>query len=248
MSTVIFVPGLQGEKALKYAYTSAVGANEAAVIKAARDTESAYQKLSYQSPAHKNPTLFQMECQVAAQLDRIAMKEKGSPLICVGSSVGFGVLIGAISRLQNTTSPIALIGFKPVPDPLKAIELQINNPAIVAGIKNGAIPKAPMPVESAEGLKDTFFLSAKHLNDKRATRMLSDKSGVARLTNNHAIESASIIYGTKDHLTPSAHMSSFAMATNRIFYTDLTALDGTHATDFTDSLHREVTLAVARLG
>lgn len=248
MNTVIFVPGLQGENALKYAYTSAVGTNEAAVMRAARDTGSAYQKLSYQSPSDKNPTLFQMECKVAAQLERIAMKAKGSPLICVGSSVGFGVLIGAISRLQNTTSPIALVGFKPVPDPLKAIELQINNPAIVAGIKNGAIPKAPMPVESAEGLKDTFFLSAKHLNDKRATRMLSDKSGITRLTDNHAIESASIIYGTKDHLTPSAHMSSFATATNGIFYTKLTALDGTHTTDFTDSLYREVTLAVARLG
>jgi hypothetical protein len=249
MGILVFIPGLQGENTLSAIHASAVGTNEEALIDAVNATEWEYKKLNYQTSGNRNPTLAQMEATIESQLDEVISHANGSPVICVGSSVGFGVLIGALSRLKSTTSPIALIGFKPVPDPLMAIELQINNPQIVAAIKSGAIPKAPMPVESADGLKDTFLLSANHLNDPDATRILTSEGHVKKLNANvRSVDSCTLIYGAQDHLTPSAHMQEFASITSPNFPTDLIELQGSHATNFTKILSQEVSLLIARLG
>ena len=249
MSKVIFVPGLQGQTALAYAFTSAIGPNETILRKVAKDTASVFERLNYQSQGSKNPTLFEMECSIARQLGKVIHDAKGEPIIAVGSSAGFGVLVGALSRLNSSTSPIALVGIKPVPDPLMAIELQINNSEVLAAIKSGQLAAAPMPVASVDGVHDTFTLSAKHLNDHRALRILSDDTHAHRFNNacGHALAASSVLYGNKDPLTPAHHMQRFADAVAGA-QTKLVELDGDHASDFTDFVYLQTQTMIATLG
>lgn len=249
MTTVVFVPGLQGSKSLQYAFSSSIGPNEAAIRQAAKDSAVGFQKLDYQSNTDRTPLLSKMQAKVAAQLDAIMRKSKGEPIVAIGSSVGYGVLVGAMSFLEKSTSPIGLIGFKPVPDPLLAIELQINNPAIVGAIKSGTVPKAPMHVEGTDGNQDVFTLSGKHLNDKRALRILSADGHDYKFNTSAglALASSVILYGKQDHLTPTQHMASFANAVTGAA-TQLIPIEGNHATNFTDFLSLQTQVMIARLG
>jgi pimeloyl-ACP methyl ester carboxylesterase len=249
MSTVVFFPGLRGQASLKQAYTSAVGYNEAALRSVTKCFSWAFEKIDYQTTSNVNPTLSSMEASAAHLLHRVLNHANGEPVICVGSSVGFGVALGALARLNSTASPLGLVGFKPVPDPLHAIELQIRNPQIIANIKNGKIPEIQMPVESTEGEKDTFGLTSRHLNDKFALRALSNPSHFDKLNRNleGSLEESLIIFGNEDHLTPSVHMLAFdsAVSASR---KKIIALNGDHGTDFTRELSHQVGLMIARLG
>lgn len=249
MTTVVFVPGLQGHDALKYGLSSKVGPNEAAVQQSAKNSNAAFAKLNYQSNDDQNPLLSKMQAKVAAQLDKIVTQSKGEPIIIVASSLGFGVSIGALSFLKNSTSPIGLIGFKPIPDPLMAIELQINHPPTIARIKN-AETDFEMPVQSTDGKHDVFNLAAKHLNDKRAVRVLAHSAHMNQF--NYAVAStlaaSVLVYGQKDHLTPASHMKHFADSVCGIEPVELVALQGNHSSDFTDNLYDQITQMTIKLG
>jgi pimeloyl-ACP methyl ester carboxylesterase len=190
-----------------------------------------------------------MEANAAHQLHQILNHANGEPVICVGSSVGFGVALGALARLNSTASPIGLVGFKPVPDPLHAIELQIRNPQIIASIKDGKIPEIQMPVEGIEGEQDTFQLTSSHLNDKLALRVLSNPSDFDKLNRRleGSVENSLIICGYNDHLTPSAHMFAFNEAISAS-EKKIVVLIGDHKTDFTADLTQQVGLMIARFG
>lgn len=250
MGVVIFVPGLQGKKALENP-SHIVGPNEQAVRDAAFTNGWMFKKAAYQFHDDQTPTLNRMGFLAERSISE-AIQNTNEPAIIVGSSVGFGVALNALSRLHSTTSPLGLIGFKPVPDPLMAIELQINNPSLVANLKKGITAEIPLPVENIHlgELKDSFALTGRHLRDKLAVRLLSsDPSAVMafnKAVNGKVVESV-VVYGISDNLTPTAHMKAFRDAFHST-QTELVQRDGNHTSDLTKELKVQVCEMIARLG
>lgn len=140
--TVVLVGGLTGEQALTKNFKYRSGSNEALIAQVADNAGWNFAKLNYQDSKVKTPTLARMEIRVAHQLQQVISDAQGAPILAIGSSVGFGVLVGALSRMtKESTSPLALLGFKPLPDPLKMIEKQIAHFGIpLNAVKAGKIP------------------------------------------------------------------------------------------------------------
>lgn len=250
MQRVIWVPGLQGERALSEAFSSVVGTNEAAVKKAANDSAWRFQKMDYQSKSNTNPTLAHMERTLTAQLEEAIDDANTAPIILVASSVGFGALIGAMSRMKTDTSPIALIGFKPLADPIHAIDFQLGD-KLVAALGNRTIEEIPMPIENADGTKDTFTLTSRHLFDGSATHLFTNPDDWQRVMDKNLMPSKlqhySLIYADNDHLAIPQQIPRLSRMFNRP-PAELIELKGTHTTDFTDELYNQVYEMVARFG
>lgn len=244
MTTIIWVPGLQGERSLSQNF--GLGANGLAVQNIARQLKCSFIPTCYQSTNSPNLLLSVMGQRLAAAIRVV----KQDPIIIVGSSVGAGVALDALSRLKSCVSPIALIAFKPVPDPLMATSLQLTSEALAA-LNAGQISVIPMPVESTDGQpQDTFPLTKAHLDDPNALRLLSNPDHVARFNESaggRAVRTGSIIYARGDHLTPEAMMMGFRDAVHNTRL-DMIALDGNHGTDFTTVLNEQVREMVVRLG
>jgi hypothetical protein len=255
MTTIVWVPGLQGMKGADKYYTANdkfnkihLGTNGSAVEATAYDLGCDFLLANYQSPIDPNPLLSEMGMKIARLLT--LTRAYRNPLVFVGSSVGVGVVLDALSRLKNGTAPIALIAYKPVPDPLLAIGMQIPKEAMVA-LNQGHIKYVPMPVESAdETIQDKFNLTARHMNDERALRILSGQEFVTRFNASPAakrIVEGSIIYGKNDRLTPEPLMRQFQDSVHST-QLNLVALDGDHGTDLRDALKVQIQEVVARLG
>ncbi len=233
MGNVIYIPGLQGIRQLATQGTSN-GTNEQALRAACREWGWEFYKAAYQTDANPEPTLSQMQAMVAGQLDDIFAKKPG-PFILVGSSVGFGVLLGALTRLKNTTSPYALLGFKPIPDPLLAIGTQLARAGVnVQDLYDGTLSSVPMPVEGSQG--DIFTLTPAHMNDHDALRILSDprEAQEFRLQTSGRFSTCELLVARDDHLTPNA------TDLTRIFGAEVFVRPGDHNTDMSAALGRKL--------
>lgn len=233
MGNVIYVPGLQGLRQLAAQETDA-GANEKALRHVCRELGWEFYKTAYQTNVKPNPKLSQMEMMVAGQFDDIFATKSG-PFILVGSSVGFGVLLGALTHLQNTTASYALLGFKPIPDPLLAIATQLSHSGIdMEGFSKGNISSVPMPVEGSSG--DVFFLQPDHVNDPDALRILSrvpDAERFQRATQGR-FNTCELLLAQNDRLTQNAGELM------RVFGAEVFVLAGDHNTDMSALLGKKL--------
>lgn len=233
MGNVIYIPGLQGMRQLAAQETNN-GPNEQAVRNVCRDWGWEFCKVAYQTDANPTPLLSQMETMVAEQLDDVFAKKSG-PFILVGSSVGFGVLLGALTRLQNTTSLFALLGVKPIPDPLLAIGTQLACVGVnVQDLYVGTLSSVPMPVEGSRG--DVFTLTPEHMNDHDALRILSDprEAQEFRLQTSGRFSTCELLLARDDHLTQNA------ADLTRIFGAEVFVQTGDHNTDMSAVLGQKL--------
>lgn len=233
MSNVVYIPGLQGIRQLAAQETNN-GPNEQAVRNVCRDWGWEFYRAAYQTDQNPTPLVAQMETMVAEQLDDLFAKKSG-PFILVGSSVGFGVLLGALTRLQNTTSSYALLGFKPIPDPLLAIGTQLARVGVdVKELYDGTLSSVPMPVEGSQG--DVFTLTPEHMNDHDALRILSDprEAQEFRLQTAGRFSTCELLLARDDHLTQNA------ADLTRIFGAEVFVQTGNHNTDMSDALGQKL--------
>jgi len=250
MGNVIFVPGLQGvnhitENANRVGQIPR-GSNEEAVYEAAKNAGWAFHKVAYQTANDPAPLLSAMEEKTAEQISQIFDLTRG-PHIVVGSSVGFGVTVGAISRMKSTTSSFGLIGFKSIPDPLMAIEFQLKSQNALDALQVGLIPEIRMPVEGAG--KDFFPLTKDHINDPEAMRLLSAPGAILQFKQaaGNKVKDCKLVFARQDHLTRAFLLADWK---NIIpcHHTRTIVRRGDHSTDLGPVLGREVSAMIARLG
>lgn len=248
MGNVLFVPDLRGS-ALKTEFGAFAGGNEVQAMNAAKGNGWAFKTLHYQSSKNLNPLFSAMELSVLHQLENILAKTKPSqPTLLVGDGFGCGILAGALWRLGGFTSPTALLGIKPVLDPLQTVEMLFNNPQMVESLKMGDFREASLHLQNAQSIQDVFMISSKHLDDTLATRILTDKTHAERLARSSFIlRSANLIYTSNDPLVPSSHIEQFAktVAGGR---TEIIALKSSDSLNFSSEVHKEVSQMIARLG
>ncbi|MDY0030009.1 MAG: hypothetical protein RBR86_08735 [Pseudobdellovibrionaceae bacterium] len=250
MSNIIFVPGLQGVNQIAENATRSVtlarGVNEQAIYDATHKAGWAFHKISYQTPETPAPRLSVMEKSVAQQISGIFDLTRG-PNIIVGSSVGFGVVVGAISRLKNSTSRFGLIGFKPIPDPLMAIEFQLKSQNFLDVLRHGIVPSIPMPVEGTG--KDFFPLTKEHIDDSDALRLLSAPRSAAEFNSSAKgkIRDCKLIFARRDHLTRAFLLADFREVIPCHRARSIIK-SGDHSTDLSAVLAKEVSAMIARLG
>ena len=250
MGNVIFVPGLQGvkqisENADRIGHMPR-GSNEQSVYEAAKNAGWAFHKVAYQTSETPAPLLSTMEENTAQQISQIFELTRG-PNIIVGSSVGFGVTVGAISRMKSSTSRFGLIGFKPIPDPLMAIEFQLKSQNVLDALRYDIVPSIPMPVEGVG--KDFFPLTKDHINDPEAMKLLSAPAATLQFKQSAGdkIKDCKLVFARQDHLTRAFLLADWK---NIIpcHHTRTIVRRGDHSTDLGPVLGREVSAMIARLG
>lgn len=251
MGNVIFVSGLQGVKHISETAAGSGqlpgrGSNEQAVYEAAQNAGWAFHKVAYQTSETPAPLLSAMEENTAQQISHIFDLARG-PNIIVGSSVGFGVTVGAISRMKSSTSRFGLIGFKPIPDPLMAIEFQLKSQNLLDALRQGIVPSIPMPVEGAG--KDFFPLTKNHIDDPEALRLFSVPMAAQQFkaAAGEKIQDCGLIFARQDHLTRVFLLADWE---NIIpcRHTRTIVKKGDHSTDLSPELGREVSAMIARFG
>ncbi|MES2729822.1 MAG: hypothetical protein V4621_06980 [Pseudomonadota bacterium] len=213
------------------------GPNETALRDHAHRLQLDFYTASYQLPQDPAPLLSVMEERAGEQLAAVFDAHCG-PHIIVGSSVGCGVALGALSRVLpmiENKPYLGFLGIKPIIDPLQAIKYQLKalNGAYDQ-LRNGTSRSVPMPVEGAPG--DSFLLTPAHINDADATRLLSDPDA-AKMFRRAAVNNlmaATFVFAKDDHLTQ--HVPDITFCDKpRISYQD-----GNHNTDMTAILQHEL--------
>ncbi len=185
MTTLYFVPGLQGHLNVGQDRQAHEESNQAAAERAALRLVFEFNKVSYQTKDHPFPTLSRMGSKLA-----LAFTRDNAPSLCVAASVGLGVFVQSLRNMFSIGhTPPHVIGVMGVPDPLTAIELQVRHTKPEAmplfnAVKEGNAEEFPLPVIKAEYGPEpgNFLLEPDHFNDKEALRVLGNPGDRGILT------------------------------------------------------------------
>ncbi|HOO52342.1 MAG TPA: hypothetical protein PLK94_13745 [Alphaproteobacteria bacterium] len=253
---IVFIPGLQGKMALEIGAPAPTWSNETLVQNIAHAASWDFYKASYQSAAHPNPLLSEMQSSVALQIDRIFEAYSDRPMIICASSFGFGVMAGALTRLKSSCSRLAILGYKPVLDPIVVIDSILkdlsdrNEPLarfIRAGFQNYELPVA----NDYTGLADYFDVTSRHLNDLSAVCVAKWPTHAERLSNaiagrngSSTLRQSVMVFGTNDPLSPEPLMKKFQTIVGGSDC-KLVAVEGGHNDNFQPQLRRELCKLIA---
>lgn len=201
MTTLYFVPGLQGHLNVGQDTPTLDESNQAAAERAAQELLFEFKKVAYQTKDRPFPTLSRMGSKLA-----LAFTRDDAPSLCVAASVGFGAFVQSLRNMFSIAhTPPHVIGVMGVPDPLTAIELQVRhtNPEAMPlfnAVKAGEADEFPLPVIKAEYGPEpgNFLLEPDHFNDKEALRVLGNPGDRGILTKH--IGSAEIFGNKRDFM------------------------------------------------
>lgn len=185
MTMLHFVPGLQGHLNVGTDIPNPES-NRAAAERAAARLKMDFQTVSYQSLSNPFPKLSRM-----GQTLALGFTKRGGESLCVAASVGFGVFMQSLRNLFSVAAtPPHVIGIMGVPDPLTAIELQVQNMApqdvpLMNAIKAGSEDVLPLPLLKNDFGPEPghFKLTHEHFADRDALRLIANPANRQVLTN-----------------------------------------------------------------
>lgn len=185
MTTLFFVPGLQGHLNVGKDIPSDES-NRAAAERAAQRLMFDFKNVAYQTEDSPFPTLSRMGSKLAGAFTREA-----TPSLCAAMSVGLGAFVQSLRNMFSIAhTPPHVIGVMGVPDPLTAIELQVQHTKpeaipLLNAVKAGKADEFPLPVIKADYGPEpgNFILEPEHFSDKNALRVLANPADRKILSN-----------------------------------------------------------------